>query len=150
MARIITNLHTIGATARIAIALVGVAAAVAVASPTAAPAIERCGLSARNTIKGLYRVTVDACPRTIPTNQATNWTIRVTTRSGAPVRGRVDVAGGMPEHGHGFLTRPIVNRGQRAGVYHVRLVFAMDGRWVIEFRITANGKRDLVRYQVTV
>jgi hypothetical protein len=150
MTRISTNLHTVGATTRIAIALTSVAVAVAVASPTAAPAIERCGLSPRNTIKGIYRVKVDACPRAIPTNQSTNWTIRVTTRAGAPVRGRLDVAGGMPEHGHGFLTRPIVTRGERAGVYHARLVFAMGGRWVIEFRVTANGKRDLVRYQVTV
>lgn len=145
----ITKLSSLAATAWTAAAL-AFAAAAAGAAPTAAPATERCGLSARNTVKGFYRVAVVACPGTVPINQATGWTIRVTTRSGAPVRGRVEVTGGMPEHGHGFLTRPLVTRGARAGIFHARLVFAMGGRWVVEFRVASDGRRDVVRYDVTV
>jgi hypothetical protein len=150
VARCMRRLQSLGAAARIAVALIGVAVAAGFAAPTASTAPERCDLGARNTIKGFYRVTVVACPGTIPIGQPTDWTIRVTTRSGAPVRGALGVTGGMPEHGHGFLTPPIVSRGQRAGEYQARLVFAMGGRWVVEFRITANGRRDVVRYQVTV
>lgn len=103
---------------------------------------------ARHTIGGTYRVAMLACPTTVPVNQPTLWVVRVTTRAGRPVTGRVEVTGGMPEHRHGFLTPPVVTRSA-PGVYRARLVFAMRGRWVIELRI-GDRRRDVVRYQLTV
>ena len=136
------------ANARFAASAVAVVAAAA--GTTAEAATQKCGLAPRNTVKGLYRVNVVSCPAEIPVNSATTWTVRVTTRARTPVRGRVAVTGGMPDHGHGFLTPPVVTRTASPGVYRARLVFAMPGRWVIELRIAAKGRRDVVRFQVVV
>lgn len=133
-----------------AVAAVGVVAA---AVPAAAePAARKCQLfpDARSSVSGAYRIKVRSCPTVVPVNEATFWTVRVTTRSGKPLSGRIDVTGGMPEHGHGFLTRPVVTRGPAPGVYRIRLVFAMRGRWVIEYRISERGRRDVARCQLTL
>lgn len=125
----------------------------AVSATSAAADTKRgCGLfpQPRKTIGGGYRVSLVACPQSVPINRATPWTIKVTTRAGTPARVRLRVTGGMPEHKHGFLTPPVITRDGRTGVFHARLVFAMPGRWVIEFRIADGARRDVVRFSLTV
>jgi hypothetical protein len=136
-----------------ALPAVTAAVVVAAATPAAAdPGVRSCQFfpGVRSTVSGAYRITVRSCPTVVPVNAPTFWTVKVTTRRGTPIAGRVDVTGGMPEHGHGFLTRPVVTRGSAPGVYRVRLVFAMRGRWVVEYRISERGRRDVARYQLTV
>ncbi len=135
---------------RVIATVAAVAATSAFVPDAAAPGAQKCRAfpGARHTVSGSYRVAILACPTTVPVNQPTLWVVRVTTRAGRPVTGRVEVTGGMPEHRHGFLTPPVVTQS-RPGVYRARLVFAMRGRWVIELRI-GDRKRDVVRYQLTV
>jgi hypothetical protein len=135
-----------------AVAAAMAVAAVAASAAGAVPSSGGCELfpGARTTIGGGYRVTVLRCPPRIAVGDATMWTIRVVPRVGAPQVRRLDVGGGMPEHGHGFLTPPAVTRTGTVGDFRTRLVFAMPGRWVIELRIVARGRRELVRYQLTL
>ena len=133
--------------ARTVAAAIAVFSTLAAAGTAAAP--DGCSLfpGTRKTIGGDYRVAVTRCPAAIAVERPTFWTFRVTTRNGKPFGGRIVIAGGMPDHGHGFLTAPVVAR-MRPGVFRVRLVFAMPGRWVTEVRV--GRSRQVVRYVLTV
>ena len=65
----------------------------------------------RPTEQGRYVVTMQP-PATAPAiNQMHAWTVNVATPNGAPVtQARIAVDGGMPQHGHGFPTKPRVTR----------------------------------------
>lgn len=51
-------------------------------------------------------------------DQIQTWQLRLTTPDGAPVsQARILFDGGMPQHGHGFPTKPRVTRELSPGVY---------------------------------
>ncbi len=139
---------------RTLLAFVAVVTAATAAGITAvaAPATSGCRVlpNAKRTVEGGYRVEIRRCPASVRVNARTFWIVKVTTRAGTPTDGRLEVTGGMPEHGHGFLTRPVVTRTAAPGVFRVRLVFAMSGRWVIEFRVASRGRSEVARYQLAV
>ena len=60
---------------------------------------------------GRYRVAI-AAPTPAPAiNQLHTWTVTLTDAQGHPVHGaHFSVAGGMPQHGHGYPTQPRVTR----------------------------------------
>lgn len=139
---------------RTLLALVSVVTAATVAGLTAvaAPAASGCRLlpNAKRTVEGGYHVEIRRCPASVRVNAPTFWIVKVTTRAGRAAAGRLEVSGGMPDHGHGFLTRPVVTRTGAPGVFRARLVFAMSGRWVIEFRVGSRGRREVARYQLAI
>ena len=82
-------------------------------------------------------------PETLPAiNQIHSWQVKLSTPAGAPVsHARIDVDGGMPQHGHGLPTRPRVTRELAEGTYLLEgMKFSMTGWWEIKLAIqTADG-----------
>ncbi|HSW13390.1 MAG TPA: FixH family protein [Solimonas sp.] len=74
------------------------------------------------------------------------WTIRVTDAGGKPLdHARINVRGGMPEHGHGLPSQPRVSAGTRPGEYRIEgLQFSMPGWWEVSFYISQDRRDDSV------
>jgi hypothetical protein len=80
------------------------------------------------------------------------WTVRLQTPDGAPVsQARIAFDGGMPQHGHGFPTRPRVTRERSPGVYALEGVkFSMTGWWDMRLAIRAGDTTDTAVFNVIV
>lgn len=92
-------------------------------------------------------------PATPPAVNAIHaWRIRVLDASGAPVRNaRIAVDGGMPQHGHGFPTRPRVTREVGDGIYLLEgMKFNMTGWWEIRLRLDAQQASDTVTFNTVL
>ena len=70
--------------------------------------------------------------------------------TGKPVAdARITLDGGMPQHGHGLPTSPMVSADQTAGEYRVEgLKFTMTGWWELRFAITAAAGGDSAVFNV--
>lgn len=95
----------------------------------------------------LFQVSWESQPAPVPMLELHRWTITVVDRDGAPVDGaRITVMGGMPAHGHGLPTTPVV-RPLGDGRYLIDgLRFNMPGRWVVGFRIRTKAAIDTVTF----
>ncbi len=73
-------------------------------------------------------------------------------RDGNPLTGaRISVSGGMPEHGHGLPTRPLVTAETSPGVYLVEgLRFSMPGWWELVFHIEGGDLEDSVKFNLDI
>lgn len=85
-------------------------------------------------------------------NQMHSWSVKLQDSSGAPVTGaRLAVGGGMPQHGHGFPTKPRVTREIENGTYLVEgMKFSMPGWWDIRFDIQGAAGGDRVTFNTVV
>jgi len=85
-------------------------------------------------------------------DQIQTWQVKLTTRDGTPVSGaRLLFNGGMPQHGHGFPTRPRVTRELSPGVYALEGVkFSMTGWWDMRLGIQAAGNTDTAVFNVVL
>lgn len=85
-------------------------------------------------------------------NQMHAWQIRLTARDGSPVsQAQVSFDGGMPQHGHGFPTRPRVTREVGPGVYALEgMKFSMSGWWDMRLAIQAGEASDTAVFNVIV
>jgi len=85
-------------------------------------------------------------------NQMHAWQVRVNAPDGAPVsQARLSFDGGMPQHGHGFPTRPRVTRELGPGVYALEGVkFSMTGWWDMRLTIQAGELSDTVAFNVVL
>jgi YtkA-like len=103
-------------------------------------------------VGGRYVVSL-APPAALPAiNQLHSWTVSVKDTSGNPVSSAMlKVGGGMPQHGHGFPTKPRVTREVESGTYLVEgMKFSMPGWWDIAFDIEGLQGRDQVRFNTIV
>ncbi|HYF59719.1 MAG TPA: DUF3703 domain-containing protein [Burkholderiaceae bacterium] len=101
---------------------------------------------------GRYRVAI-AAPTPAPAiNQLHAWTVRLTSVDGRPVTdGRFTVAGGMPQHGHGYPTKPRVTREVEAGTYLLEgMKFSMTGWWDLKLGIQGADGPDAVTFDIVV
>lgn len=75
-----------------------------------------------------------------------NWIVTLTDYQGAPVYpAYFSLSGGMPAHGHGLPTQPMITRHLGKGNYLIEGVkFNMYGEWQLKFHITANKTEDKV------
>lgn len=98
--------------------------------------------------QGLYRSTYSA--GAVEINQMHSWRLHVETPDGQPVNNaEITVDGNMPEHSHRLPTQPKVTRALGNGDYLVEgMKFQMGGSWVVDFRITANGRTDRVSFNL--
>ena len=87
-------------------------------------------------------------PATIPVQQIHSWQVKVATADGAPVsKALVYMNGGMPEHGHGLPTRPVVTREIAEGTYLVEGVkFSMAGWWEILVAVQLGAASDVTTF----
>ncbi|MGI9227383.1 MAG: FixH family protein, partial [Gammaproteobacteria bacterium] len=63
----------------------------------------------------------------------------------------IKVDGGMPEHNHGFPTRPQVTKNLGDGCYLLEgMKFHMGGLWTISISITDNNVSDNVTFDLNL
>lgn len=76
--------------------------------------------------------------------------VTLAAAGGAPVTGaRIEVDGGMPQHGHGLPTQPRVTRETAAGTYRIDgLKFNMGGWWELKLRIATDAGMDSVVFNL--
>ena len=86
---------------------------------------------------GLYRAEIRPDGDSIPQGKLQKWTLHLENAAGVPVdTAKITVGGGMPQHGHGLPTKPLVTRQLGNGDYRVEgMKFNMGGWWVVKFRV---------------
>ena len=104
----------------------------------------------RTSTQGLFRGSWVSQLEPIEIDQIHTWTIHLETPDGQPLENaQVTVDGGMPQHGHGLPTQPMVTQYLGHGDYRVEgMKFQMTGWWVVNFHITANGKSDTMQFNL--
>ena len=99
---------------------------------------------------GIYRGTIRPQADPIPQGRLHSWTLHLETASGAPVdSAAIAVDGGMPQHGHGLPTKPVVTRHLGNGDYVVEgMKFNMGGWWVVKFRVSSTAGADSLVFNI--
>ncbi|MDI3326176.1 FixH family protein [Pontibacterium granulatum] len=99
-----------------------------------------------------YVVTLTPVSTPVEVGEIHGWTLTLQNREGETVNGAViKVRGGMPHHGHGFPTHPVVSGQLESGDYLLEgLKFSMKGAWVIELNISVDGTSDKVRFNLDI
>jgi hypothetical protein len=99
---------------------------------------------------GAYRGTIRPQGDSIPQGRLQSWTLHLETASGAPVdSASIAVDGGMPQHGHGLPTKPVVTRQPGNGDHIVEgLKFNMGGWWVVKFRVSSCAGTDSLVFNI--
>lgn len=113
------------------------------------PAASEFGFGPRASAAGLYRATLDPV-QPIRVRRMQTMRLVLSDDGGHAVEGaRIEVDGGMPEHGHGLPTRPRVTRSLGGGAYEVEGVkFNMGGWWEMTFAITTDAGADTVTFNL--
>ncbi|MEO8307829.1 MAG: FixH family protein [Pseudomonadota bacterium] len=98
---------------------------------------------------------VDMHPQTevIAINRLHAWEIRVTSPEGAPVlQAHIDIDGGMPQHGHGLPTKPMVTQELGDGRYLLEgMKFSMTGWWEIRLKVETDQRgADVVTFNKVI
>ena len=80
------------------------------------------------------------------------WIVRIERSDGTPARPtNVAFDGGMPAHGHGFVTAPRVTRDLGDGEFLVEGVkFHMAGAWELRVAVTDSEGSDHASFEVSV
>ena len=99
---------------------------------------------------GNYRFTLYSKATPIPMKKIHSWIIKVEDKEGKPVEGvKLFVFGGMPQHRHGFSTKPIVKKYLGDGKYLVEgIKFTMPGYWEMRFNIKEKRVSDRVIFKI--
>lgn len=100
-----------------------------------------------------YVVAIRPLSEPIAINQMHKWEVKVTSAAGAPVlHARIDVDGGMPQHGHGLPTQPRVTQELGEGRYLMEgMKFSMTGWWEIKLKLqSTNGGPDSVTFNKVI
>jgi hypothetical protein len=97
----------------------------------------------------LYRATYTPA-ESIKVGQMQQWNIQVTTADGTPVdSAKFVVDGGMPQHGHGLPTKPLVTTHLGNGKHVVEgMKFNMGGWWVVKLTIDGAKGSDVVTFNL--
>jgi hypothetical protein len=98
---------------------------------------------------GLYRATIKPQGDSIPVGKLQRWTLQLES-NGMPIdSAAISVDGGMPQHGHGLPTKPVVTRALGNGEHLVEGVkFNMGGWWVVKFRVSSTPGTDSLVFNV--
>jgi hypothetical protein len=92
-------------------------------------------------------------PTSVPAiNQMHSWQIKLASPDGQPVtNARIEVDGGMPQHGHGLPTHPQVTRELVDGTYLLEgMKFSMTGWWEIRLTVQTPSGVDKVTFNTIV
>ncbi len=123
-----------------------------VTTPTAPVAGEISFERTQSSDEKKFIVTLRPLVEPVAINQIHSWEITVATPAGTPVtKATFYIGGGMPDHGHGFPTRPRVSTELGGGKYILDgMKFSMHGRWEIKFAIQAGEVSDIVTFNTMV
>jgi hypothetical protein len=97
----------------------------------------------------LYRATFSPV-ESIRVGRLHSWNIQVVGVDGAPVdQAKITVDGGMPQHGHGLPTKPVVTRHLGEGRHVIEgMKFNMGGWWVVKLHIDGAQGSDVVTFNL--
>jgi hypothetical protein len=97
----------------------------------------------------LYRATFTPA-EPIRMGRLHKWSVEVVTTDGAPVdKAMIKVEGGMPQHGHGLPTKPVVTQSLGAGKHVIEgMRFNMGGWWVVKLQIEGPAGSDQVTFNL--
>ena len=106
----------------------------------------------RPTAQNKYVVKVHALADPIVINKMHAWEIQLKSASGEPVpNARISVDGGMPQHLHGFPTKPRVTRELGEGRYLLEgMKFSMPGWWEIKLTIDSTIGTDKITFNTVI
>ena len=95
-------------------------------------------------------LTADQSPA--PIGRYHDWNLVVTDQALHPIpHASFAITGGMPAHGHGLPSRPVVTRYLGEGRYLVEgMMFTMAGIWDLRIHIMAEGRRDTIDFELLV
>ncbi len=101
---------------------------------------------------GKFVVRLEPPPTGPAINQMHAWRVRLSTPDGAPVsKATIAFDGGMPQHGHGFPTKPRITREVAPGVYALEGVkFSMTGWWDMRLTVQAGDVSDGAVFNVVM
>jgi hypothetical protein len=101
---------------------------------------------------GHYNVAIVAPNPAPAVNQLHAWKVKLAGTDGHPIRGaEFTVGGGMPQHGHGYPTKPRVTRELEDGTYMLEgMKFSMTGWWDLKLGIRASEGPDTVTFNIVV
>lgn len=101
---------------------------------------------------GNYLVSLAPREQRIPIGRHHDWVLGLTSASGGIVSGaRLRLTGGMPGHGHGMPSQPLVTEELRPGQYRVEgMQFNMHGQWQIVIGIDGQAGPDRADFLLTV
>ena len=104
----------------------------------------------RTSAGGVYRATIQPQGGTIPQGRLHSWTLHLETVAGTPVDdAALTVDGGMPQHGHGLPTKPVVTRHSGNGDHVVEgMKFNMGGWWVVKFGVRSAAGTDSLEFNI--
>lgn len=87
-----------------------------------------------------------------PLNQIHQWELVLKDIDDQPIEhAQIFISGGMPQHGHGYPTKPSIRKGKEPGIYIVEgIKFNMAGRWMMQFDVSANGKQDRFTFYLKI
>lgn len=115
------------------------------------PADSEFGSGPRTSAQGLYTATLQGAGELTPRKMHTI-AVSIVDATGHAVTGAtIEVAGGMPEHGHGYPTRPRVTKNLGSGMYEIGgLRFNMGGWWELKLIITTAAGTDTVTFHLNI
>lgn len=101
---------------------------------------------------GRYRIAVRARDAAAPRGQLHDWIVRIQRTDGRPLRPlHIGFTGGMPSHGHGFVTAPRVTRDLGGGEFLVEGVkFHMAGAWELRVTVTEAEGTDVASLPISI
>ena len=97
-----------------------------------------------------FRVSMRSNVYPVPLSHIHSWTLHIETPEGIAIEdAQIGVYGDMPAHRHGLPTKPKVTENRGGGDYLIEGVkFSMPGRWQLILIITADDKRDKVKFNI--
>lgn len=101
--------------------------------------------------QSFFHVQLEPVDGKIPLNEIHSWRLIVLdAKTEQPIdNANIILAGGMPEHNHGFPTEPTISVSDQPGVYLIEgMKFQMGGWWQMRFEISADGRDDRVKFNV--
>jgi len=106
----------------------------------------------RPTADNKFVVTLQPPATPAAINQLHSWKVKLASPAGAPIaHARIKVDGGMPQHGHGLPTRPLVTQELPGGTYVIEgMKFSMTGWWEVKLAIDAPEGADKVTFNTVV
>ena len=104
----------------------------------------------RRSDHGLYQVRVEALQKPVVPGRIHSWRVKV-EHEGRPVEAAIiAVDGGMPEHGHGYPTKPKVEAAPEGGYLIRGMKFSMRGWWELKLSIQSPAGADQITFNLVV
>ena len=101
--------------------------------------------------KGLYQVTLAPGIDPVPVGKMHAWLVDVVAANGEPVDAEIVMDGGMPQHGHGLPTVPMVTGKDHKGRHIVGgMRFNMPGWWVLTVEVDGKTGTDTATFNLAL